>query len=151
MLHVKYTARDAGGLLKQAAQTGLASAFDAIVAGQGELGLSRLFSMRHEFPSEWRRLTNVVTAGKLSEELAITKNRFPFMFGSTDTAITVSKVELFAVPKANAVDPQFPNLALTLPHQTAAATLDNIASIGRLLAKSVTRSFDVDALSTNAK
>jgi hypothetical protein len=47
ILHVRYTARDGGDTLKKAAM-------DAVVSAQPQDGF-RLFSLRHEFPNEWRR------------------------------------------------------------------------------------------------
>src|SRR5262249_11173139 len=48
ILHVRYTARDGGARLKQAAAS---HARDCIA----RIAPVRLFSMRHEFPSEWAR------------------------------------------------------------------------------------------------
>src|SRR5262249_551748 len=51
ILHVRYTARDGGARLKQAAAS---HSRDCI----GKIAPVRLFSVRHEFPSEWARFTS---------------------------------------------------------------------------------------------
>ncbi|MDQ3776933.1 MAG: hypothetical protein M3461_22585 [Pseudomonadota bacterium] len=51
VLHVRYTARDAGGLLKQHATAGLETAVNEFVQREGQQGLARMFSLRHEFPT----------------------------------------------------------------------------------------------------
>ena len=60
IVHIRYTARDArdGGALKKACQAVLQDALNALTspddAAHG-FGLARLFSLRHEFPTEWHR------------------------------------------------------------------------------------------------
>ncbi len=54
VLHIRYTAREGGRLLRNGAITHLKKLF---ADGQGP-GSVRLFSARHEFPSEWARFRN---------------------------------------------------------------------------------------------
>lgn len=49
VLHVRYTAREGGDLLREAAQ----ERFRELVSEAKSVGSVRLFSMRHEFPTEW--------------------------------------------------------------------------------------------------
>jgi hypothetical protein len=87
ILHLKYTAREGGDPLRQAARQALAS--------DPQDDLVRLFSARHEFPNEWHGFLNPAadSAQGLSMALNLTLERFPYQFrGKT---ISISKVELF--------------------------------------------------------
>jgi len=87
ILHLKYTAREGGDPLRQAAARWLQSA--------PQDGLLRLFSARHEFPAAWYGFVNPssATASGLSMTLVLTAERFPYQFrGKT---ITINSVDLF--------------------------------------------------------
>jgi hypothetical protein len=51
ILHIRYTAREGGARLRDAAMGHLKSAIEEGMAA----GMARLFSIRHEFPAEWQR------------------------------------------------------------------------------------------------
>ncbi len=136
VLHMRYTARNGGDGLKQKASSELLSAINSIEKATTG-GMARLFSLRQEFPTEWHRLvkgSNPSTTGNHSQVFAITKNRFPFLFGRKD--IKISAVDLFALPKYGAVNPEFPALSVTLPKGTA--SMKDGVKIGQLLAKTLT-------------
>jgi hypothetical protein len=57
ILHMRYTARDGGSTLKTAALKSLDDFLEGS-AGTEDRGLSRLFSLRHEFANEWYRFLN---------------------------------------------------------------------------------------------
>jgi len=145
VLHLRYTARDAGGTLKVAAAGSLQSAINTIVAAGGSTGFARMISLRHEFPSEWQRLvTRVDGNGNATEPFALTKSRFPFLVAHR--AITVAKVDLYAVPKAsNAAD--LSGLAVTLPSAAQPVTMRNAATIGRFAG----RTFDANVTSSHVE
>ena len=90
ILHLRYTTRDArdGGELKRAAighmQTQLASEVR-------EQGLFRLFSLRHEFPTEWHRF---LESGDSTFTVTLTQQHFPFMFQSSRAAIAIREASL---------------------------------------------------------
>jgi hypothetical protein len=87
ILHVKYTAREGGDPLRQAARQALAPG--------AQDDLLRLFSLRHEFPGEWYRFLNPIAASHPSQSMTIdlTTVRFPYQFrGKT---ISITKLELF--------------------------------------------------------
>ncbi len=85
VLHLKYTARDGGETLRTAAQQTLASASGDLV---------RLFSMKHEFPTEWQRFLHPPeTQPDQSVPLMLTPNHFPFQLPGK--MITINEVELF--------------------------------------------------------
>jgi hypothetical protein len=90
---------------------------------------SRLFSLRHEFPSEWHRLQTVAdNNGDHKQAFSLEKQRFPFMFKSSK--ITVKNIELFGVPKGSAVPAL--KLMLTDP-EGQAINLQSAAAIGSLV------------------
>ncbi len=91
VLHVRYTAREGGELLRGAA---LASLTDALAA----VPLRRAFSARHEFPSEWNAFLRP-TAGAADAELNLdlASNRFPYFTRHADPAIV--DIMLVAVVK----------------------------------------------------
>jgi hypothetical protein len=150
VLYLRYTARDAGGSLKQSAEGGLAQAVNAITAARGEQGFSRLFSLRHEFPTEWHRLTGGANpAVRASEKFAVTKNRFPFLVGDRD--ITVSSVDLYAVPKQAAETLGFHGLTVTLPGAQSSVLMTEGASIERLSARTFNASLAVAKEEANAR
>jgi hypothetical protein len=88
ILHMKYTARDGGDPLRRAARQALAL--------NPQNDLLRLFSIRHEFPSEWFRLFSSLGASASegpSAVIELSGNRFPFAFrGKT---ISINRVDLF--------------------------------------------------------
>ena len=90
VLQLKYTARDGGETLKGEAKR-------AVVDATPRAGV-RLFSARHEFPTEWHRFLNPeVTATEQRLELTLTRDHFPFM--AYGTSVTVSRLELFLLIK----------------------------------------------------
>jgi Tc toxin complex TcA C-terminal TcB-binding domain len=95
VLHLRYTARDGGESLRQAASTELANAVSAFVHASGQKGLARMFSLHDDFPVEWDRFTNPPAAtGDQAATFAVEKTRFPLLFQSAK--ITVSSITLFA-------------------------------------------------------
>jgi hypothetical protein len=94
ILQLKYTARESGGLFKDEAaayiKNFLSNAADLI-----QQPLAQMFSMKHEFPTEWRKfmLPSAVGAEQI---LRFTpgKNRFPFLTQNRD--IVVMKLEVLA-------------------------------------------------------
>jgi hypothetical protein len=96
ILHLRYTARDGGSSLKEAAVsavTGIVTA--AAAASAAGPGLSRLFSLRHEFPTEWYRFLNQVDRadGSQSLEFKLTHDRFPLPF--RDRTIRINGADVF--------------------------------------------------------
>jgi hypothetical protein len=95
VLQISYTARQGGDALKKAALDNLAD----ILRNEASKPQARLFSLRHEFPSEWHRLQNVTDEnGDHSQAFSLAKHLFPFVFQGGK--ITVSGVDLFGVPKS---------------------------------------------------
>jgi hypothetical protein len=85
ILHLKYTAREGGEALRAGAQT-------ALTLPSGDL--VRLFSAKHEFPTEWHRFLHPPEAQTNQfVTVGLTRDRFPFQFQSK--TINVTTVELF--------------------------------------------------------
>ena len=92
ILHVRYTAREGGSGLREAAIGSLAEQLASGASSSGQPGPMRLFSARHEFPDAWNRfLYPAVLPSAL--ELDLSEDRFPYPFrGGT---ILIHRLELF--------------------------------------------------------
>jgi hypothetical protein len=110
VLHLKYTARDGGVALRKEADTNL---HQMLKNDAGKLQ-SRLFSLRHEFPTEWYKLvSNVDKDGNHSQTFSFNKQRFPMVF--KNGVITVKKVDVFGNPKILTDVPSLDKLILSEP------------------------------------
>ncbi|ODA39373.1 hypothetical protein [Desulfosporosinus sp. BG] len=96
ILHLKYTAREGGDVLKTAAKNALS---DLIKGSDNDNApLTRFFSAKHEFPGEWYKFLHPQdTDNKQKLELNLNQERFPFLFRSKH--IKLSKIELFLLFK----------------------------------------------------
>jgi Tc toxin complex TcA C-terminal TcB-binding domain len=56
ILHVRYTAHETGGLMKSSAIANLKTHIETSQTN----GSVRLFSIRHEFPTEWAKFKNAI-------------------------------------------------------------------------------------------
>ncbi|MEJ7711902.1 MAG: hypothetical protein WKF84_19040 [Pyrinomonadaceae bacterium] len=143
VLHVRYTARAGGAALKRAALTEMRSEVNELMKlAEGRTGFFRLFSARHEFPTEWHRFLNPAdldAVQTLSLELA--PERFPYQLrGKT---IKINRVELFVQLKDVAANQPL-NLWVTPAgesnvndpaNQQTIQELQNDATVGNLLHK----------------
>ena len=100
VLHVRYTARDGGEVLRQAASANLRTLVDAGAAA----GSTRLLSVRHEFPTAWARFTAAPAgAGTAADPRAtltldLRREHYPFVAGAGPS--TLLRVDLIALPAA---------------------------------------------------
>ena len=78
VLHLRYTARDGGVMLRKAAR----GALEAVMGDPNILAQSRLVSLRHEFPTEWARFLSPTDTTVLKQELTVDlpMERFHFRF-----------------------------------------------------------------------
>jgi hypothetical protein len=86
ILHLRYTAREGGGLLRNAAVANL----NESIADAQAAGSVRLFSLRHEFPSEWAKFKRPEAT-----ELAIDLQEEHFPFWSRGRLESVKLMKFF--------------------------------------------------------
>jgi hypothetical protein len=86
IMHVRYTAREGGGMLRN----GAISQLRELIAAGKAVGSVRLFSVRHEFPSEWARFTKQARLANQRYELKLTlrPEHYPFWSHGRDKAVT---------------------------------------------------------------
>ena len=90
ILHLRYTAREGGNGLRDAAVAQLTR----LVGDAQATGSSRLFSVRQEFPSEWARWKSSGTAGRAELALQLREEHYPYW--SRGLTRVVRGVELLA-------------------------------------------------------
>lgn len=92
VLHVRYTARDGGELLRDAALNFLSTE----LAG---LPLRRAFSARHEFPSEWNAFLHPAQdADEAVLQLDLAAKRFPYF--ARQGGLKIQELQLVALVKS---------------------------------------------------
>ncbi len=91
VLHLKYTAREGGEILGNAAK----QALQDMLSGTNGIVLARLFSLKHEFPTEWYQFWHPTDATS-TIQLDLSQERFPFLFRGK--SITVSGIKMFMNP-----------------------------------------------------
>lgn len=89
IIHLRYTAREGGGLLKN----GAVQRIKEIVQDASQSGLALSFSLRHNFPTEWHRFVTSTTNENL--EIIIKKEHFPYLTQSFD--INIGTIELCSI------------------------------------------------------
>ncbi len=92
IFHIRYTAREAGGLLRNGA---MAHLNELIKNAQGP-GNVRLFSVRHEFPSEWARFQNQKPVNDTPFELVLNLREEHYPFWSQNFLERVERVDILA-------------------------------------------------------
>jgi hypothetical protein len=133
IFHLRYTARHSSEDLRQVARS------------QIPFKGARMFSLKHEFPSEWAQMTTVVGAAtSASSDVSLSKDRFPFFFTSKDKTLSIKRVGLYALPSDDASNLTFPDSlkvylaprpAGNAGNRSSALDAANDASIGRLSGK----------------
>jgi hypothetical protein len=135
VLHLKYTAREGGTPLRDAA---VANLKQQLKDEEGK-PQARLFSLQREFSTEWHRLrTNADGGGNHSQSFSLAKQRFPFLFQGGQIAI--NRVEIFGIPKDRTKDAPAPDLKISLtgPSGTRALPpLETATDLGLLVHKVV--------------
>lgn len=87
ILHVRYTARSGGAQL----QTKAVEYLESLVSEANTAGLALLFSLKHDFPSEWHRFVH----GTGDLQVEIDRQYFPYFLQGKD--ITVQSLDLYAI------------------------------------------------------
>src|SRR3989442_9663922 len=86
VLHIKYTAREGGEILRNAAKKALKD----MLTDDENAPRARLLILKHEFPTRWHRFLHPTDGASL--ELDLTQERFPFQFRGNK--ITIGKLHL---------------------------------------------------------
>jgi hypothetical protein len=89
ILHLRYTAREGGALLKSGARDKI----DELVKDAEASVLARSFSLKHDFPTEWHDFIISTEDDDLS--IVIKKEHFPYI--AQGCKINISKIQLFAI------------------------------------------------------
>jgi hypothetical protein len=92
VLHLRYTARDGGAALRDHALTELSKRIDEAEAA----GSVRLFSVRHEFPTEWARFRSAAPTPTAAAALVLPLRAEHYPFWSQGRLGAVRRVDLFA-------------------------------------------------------
>ncbi len=87
MIHLRYTARQGGTELRTAAT----EAIKTLIGETQKFDLANLFSLKHDFPSEWYQFTT----GNQNFTATVKKDYFPYFIQGKE--ITISAVELYAI------------------------------------------------------
>lgn len=97
ILHLRYTAREGGEQLRKKAIEHLATR----IAEAQAAGSVRLFSVRHEFPSEWAKFKSIKIQGAVkTAELAIELRPEHYPFWSRDSIDAVKRVDVLVAKKS---------------------------------------------------
>lgn len=133
ILHLRYTAREGGMLLRNAAMKQIN---DLFTGGQAA-GSVRLFSVRHEFPSEWARFKGHTPGVNQRFELALNLREEHYPFWSRGRLNRVLRVDLLA---RSTKDPVPVSLDVFDKAQNGAKdTLDKKAALDNLLVGRLTK------------
>ncbi len=88
VLHVRYTARDGGAPLRETVKSAAKSSLNKLaLAEEGRTGLYRLFSARHEFPTNWAQFLNPAAGAEQILTLEMPPERFPFFTNGLDLKV----------------------------------------------------------------
>ncbi len=102
ILHMRYTAREGGDLLRKEAL----AHFKEMLAEDRAVGAVRLFSVRHEFPTEWAKFKGVQidAASHPVAELSLTLREEHYPYWSKNRLGRLTQVELFAKTAQGSVE-----------------------------------------------
>jgi len=90
ILHIRYTAREGGGLLRKEAVKNVATTIEAAQS----TGSVRLFSVRHEFPTEWAKFQGQTPGANQRFELALNFKKEHYPFWSKGRLKSVTRVDI---------------------------------------------------------
>ena len=130
ILQIRYTAREAGSLLRKGAIENLKTAINAAQA----VGSVRLFSVRHEFPSEWARFRNQTPDANQRIELTLELREEHYPFWSKGRLDKLERVDMLARSTAKAT----PSVVIFNGTNDTLGTLTKDTTLGNLLAGPLT-------------
>lgn len=101
VLHIRYTAREGGGLLRN----GAIAHIKELVTEAKAVGSTRMFSMRHEFPTEWAKFTSIKIEGPTkTAELTFELREKNYPFWSQDRLNAVKRMDVIAKTAQNTIE-----------------------------------------------
>jgi hypothetical protein len=125
ILHLKYTAREGGMVLRNAALTSLKTGIEEAQA----VGAVRLFSVRHEFPVEWAKFKSAIQSSNPPwHELSLNLREEHYPFWSRGILESIKRVDIYARSAKASVE------VATQPDGTGKVPLVPDASLGNLKA-----------------
>lgn len=92
ILHIRFTAREGGGLLRK----GAGERVKELIKEAQAAGSVRLFSVRHEFPTEWAKFQNKTPVANQRFELALQFRPEHYPFWSKERLNAVVNVDILA-------------------------------------------------------
>lgn len=92
ILHIRYTAREGGGLVRN----GAVNHVKELITNAEAVGSLRLFSVRHEFPTEWAKFQRQTPADNQRFELALNLRPEHYPFWSQGGPNGVTRVDVLA-------------------------------------------------------
>jgi hypothetical protein len=95
IIHLKYTAREGGDALRGAAGDSLKARVNQMLVSLKDTGLRRMFSAKHEFPTEWYSFLNPAAGADQVLTMNLSLDRFPY-FAATAQSLKIVKIELVA-------------------------------------------------------
>lgn len=132
ILHLRYTAREGGGLLR----TGSLASIRELMSESLAAGSARLFSVRQEFPTEWARFLNQTPAANQRFRLTLDLRDEHFPFWAQGRLNGVTRVDVLARSRATTIE-----VADTADTNDVAAKKDALvkdAALGGLVAGKLT-------------
>jgi len=100
ILHIRYTAREGGELLRKGAMKNLKDNIEAAIS----VGSTRLFSVRHEFPNEWEKFKSVALRNGVSlAELSLTLREEHYPIWTRGSLDVVHEMAVYARTNKNSV------------------------------------------------
>ena len=126
VLHLRYTARDGGETLRQKTVEHVQQLINKAEAA----GMVRLFSVRHEFPSEWAKFQSQQPAANQRHKLTLVLRPEHYPFWSQGRLNKVTGVDIYARSSQNSIT-IFETDAQT--DITPKGTLDGDSALGDLL------------------
>jgi hypothetical protein len=127
VLHVRYTARDGGELLRREAGNQLATALRQMELDEGSTGLFRGFSTRHDFSTDWHRFLYPTGTAPHRLALSLDADRFPTFMRNRN--IRIDRLIVFIRLKTGLTYDQNDPLTLTIQGPTGGSKLVELQPI----------------------
>lgn len=135
--HIRYTAREGGGLLRNGARAHV----KALIKDAKAVGSVRLFSVRHEFPTEWASFHSQTPSPDQRFELKLNLRPEHYPFWSQGHLNSVVRVDVFAQSSEDPIPASMEIFETADSNDnTKKGTLTKDSALGNLLSGSLTSS-----------